>query len=43
MVQRGVGRFAVLQSLMDNPWTDSGLAVVMSSDEDNDDGDGEGF
>ena len=36
MATRNVERFAKLLTLMDNPWTDEGLALVMSSEDDTD-------
>ncbi|XP_070193168.1 pneumococcal serine-rich repeat protein-like [Littorina saxatilis] len=40
MAPRGFTRFGVLQELMDNPWTDPVLTMVMGSEEDNEEGEG---
>lgn len=41
MAPRGFTRFGVLQELMDNPWTDPVLTMVMGSEEDNEEGEGQ--
>lgn len=41
MAPRGFTRFGVLQALMDNPWTDPVLTMVMGSEDDNEEGEGQ--
>lgn len=40
MTPRGYSRFGLLQGLMDMPWTDPTLTLVMGDEEDNDEGEG---